>query len=348
MKLRRGFTLVELLVVIAIIGVLVALLLPAVQAAREAARRSQCVNNFKQAGLGLIGYHDAKKVFPSGEQFSRVTADTFAVAQALAFPKYTGNSNQFNGMAWGAFILPYIEESATYSLIDNWTIYTVGGTFEAAGKLVPTYLCPSDSSTPSLWGDCCSTVGHFGKDAQDLRISNMAGVADSRFSQVDQVTMMKYYPNYLAPNANPYSSYAPYYQASSQGNGLLFNWSKIRGKHVTDGMSHTIAVGEVTGGKGDIGNDRGWSWITRDVQDTKEGINPGLSTPGGRTGPFLSTKYGNPEMELREDTGFSSFHAGGCNFVFADGHVEFISENIDQAVLESYATRAGGEMTSGQ
>jgi prepilin-type processing-associated H-X9-DG protein len=77
----------------------------------------------------------------------------------------------------------------------------------------------------------------------------------------------------------------------------------------------------------------------------QDSINPSGSRPGGRTAPFTN-QLGNKEVELREDTGFSSFHSGGCHFVFCDGHVEFLSENINQAVLEGMATRAGGESLS--
>jgi len=365
MRRPTGFTLVELLVVIAIIGVLVALLLPAVQAAREAARRSQCANNFKQIGLGLHNHLDAKKAFPPGEQLSRVRPEMLARWQAQAHPDYTcpdptpsnNACNGFDGMAWGAFILPYIEESATFDLIDNFAAYNLSGgapgTWEAAGSLLPVFVCPSDGGNSSKWVACCgSTNIRNGIDEHDLRVSNMAGVADSRFSQASSVDVsMTYRPNYIG-NLEPYSGYTPHYQATSQGNGILFNWSKIGGKKITDGLSNTFAVGEVTGALGWLSGtdqrlvDRGWAWITRDVQDTKEGINPGDSSPGGRTAPITSSPT-NGEMVLREEVGFSSFHPGGCHFVFADGHVSFIDENINQSVLESMATRAGDEMNSG-
>ena len=133
---------------------------------------------------------------------------------------------------------------------------------------------------------------------------------------------------------------------------MLFNWSKIRGKHITDGLSNTFAVGEVTGAPGWRSRtdqrlvDRGYGWITRDVQDANDGINPSGSVPGGRTDPITGSPV-STEYVLREEVGFSSFHPGGCHFVFADGHVSFINENIDQAVLEAMATRAGGEASSG-
>src|SRR3954470_23928311 len=105
---RRGFTLIELLVVIAIIGVLVALLLPAVQAAREAARRSQCVNNLKQIGLGLHGYHDAVGAFPPG----------YISAQVPGSNPLTGGDDIGAGWAWGSMILPQIEQDSLFHAIN--------------------------------------------------------------------------------------------------------------------------------------------------------------------------------------------------------------------------------------
>jgi prepilin-type N-terminal cleavage/methylation domain-containing protein len=143
---RFGFTLVELLVVIAIIGILVALLLPAIQAAREAARRTQCSNNLKQVALGLHNYHDTYQVFPPGF----VDSD----------PDYTNGKTQgprenTNGLAWSALILPFIEMAPLHDLVRSETLEfarhwerDLAGTvavISAAREGVPTYSCPSDT-----------------------------------------------------------------------------------------------------------------------------------------------------------------------------------------------------------
>jgi prepilin-type N-terminal cleavage/methylation domain-containing protein/prepilin-type processing-associated H-X9-DG protein len=139
MNQRRGFTLVELLVVIAIIGILIALLLPAVQAAREAARRSQCTNNLKQIGLGLHNFHDSKKRFPPG-----ALSDT---------------GDRFGTPEWAYFLyqaLPYLEQGAIHDKFTNFTIakpWTVGPTDAGWAPLhdrpIATLICPSDGRNPT-------------------------------------------------------------------------------------------------------------------------------------------------------------------------------------------------------
>jgi prepilin-type N-terminal cleavage/methylation domain-containing protein/prepilin-type processing-associated H-X9-DG protein len=131
---RPAFTLIELLVVIAIIGVLVALLLPAVQAAREAARRMQCANNLKQIGLALHGYHDAHRTFPPGGW--------------IASPSIPQNARM--NMGWGAAILPGLEQRALYDALNFGLPYNDAVNSTAGHTVLPAYLCPSEPRT-SLW-----------------------------------------------------------------------------------------------------------------------------------------------------------------------------------------------------
>ena len=324
-----AFTLVELLVVIAIIGILIALLLPAVQAAREAARRTQCANNFKQVGLGLHNYMSAHWVLPPGGIES-----VYPDPAAPWIEK--GIGDDYVGWGWSAYLLPFIEEEATYDMIDSWETYLhVPGSWNAAGQLVPTYLCPSDYLNPSKWVDCCTGMHHGSEPGHDNRTSNVVGVADSHFAFMS-----------LSLNA-----YIPTHQPTARGNGVLFNMSKIRPTNISDGLSNTLAIGEGThGGPGsdNLGNavEIGYSWVNKNVQDMRNGINGPGTRPGGRDvnlDPF-DGDGGNRHVELLQEVGFSSFHPGGCNFAYADGHVEFLDEDTDQLVLEALATRAGGEV----
>ena len=136
----RGFSLVELLVVIAIIGLLIGLLLPAVQAARSSARRISCCNNMRQMGVGLHGYHGVHKSFPMGSIEMR----------ALRLPngklRYPGGRQ----LAWSVFLLPYMEENALYERLDLNAAFDAPENAEPAAQIVPTYLCPSVPRTSYL------------------------------------------------------------------------------------------------------------------------------------------------------------------------------------------------------
>ena len=135
MHRRSAFTLVELLVVIAVIGILVALLLPAVQAARESGRRTQCVNNLKQIGIACHNYHDARGSFPSG--------------YCASGPYVDGGSDTTPGWGWAAFLLPYIEQQPVFDTANfNFPIEHPSNA-RAVGTWLAAYVCPSDIGPPS-------------------------------------------------------------------------------------------------------------------------------------------------------------------------------------------------------
>ena len=131
---RPAFTLIELLVVIAIIAILIGLLVPAVQKVREAAARTQCVNNLKQIGLALHNYHDSKKVFPSGYRASGAYSD--------------GSSDTTPGWGWGAYLLPYLEQDNLCRQL-NFTAPVQNS--PAIQTIVKVYLCPSDTPPTSAF-----------------------------------------------------------------------------------------------------------------------------------------------------------------------------------------------------
>jgi prepilin-type N-terminal cleavage/methylation domain-containing protein len=132
-KTLRGFTLVELLVVIAIIGILIALLLPAVQAAREASRRTACRNNLRQTGLALLSYHSAHKTFPIG-------------CLEWRDPAHPANRQ----LAWSASILPQLEEQSTYKLLDLTKAFDHADNTAGADQIVPVYICPTIRRSSNL------------------------------------------------------------------------------------------------------------------------------------------------------------------------------------------------------
>jgi prepilin-type N-terminal cleavage/methylation domain-containing protein/prepilin-type processing-associated H-X9-DG protein len=307
-----GFTLVELLVVITIIGILIALLLPAVQAAREAARRMQCANNFKQVGVAMHNYHTVKGCFPPG-----VLMWYQGAMGATCVPPTTTSCV---GWGWGTYILPYLEQQNIYDQISFRSIYyenPAGGgkNGEISRTRIAAYLCPSDPQGGELIVVSTNAGEVPGKTG--CRQTNMAGVADS--------------VNWLCDGSWP-KSYGGI--NSNYANGVMANRQPCRISDIKDGTSNTLMIGEVTGGgastyKGDI-------WVSWDITDTGKGINGQLTVPGG--GAWPSGSYGSQWA-----AGFSSFHSGGCNFTMADGSVTFLSQNIAQGVLAAITTRARGE-----
>ncbi len=246
---RRGFTLVELLVVIAIIGILIALLLPAVQAAREAARRSQCSNKFKQVGLALHNYHDSHKMFAPGS-FTWRSNDCPPSMSPVGY----------YGWGWATFILPYIEQSTVYDQFDfGEGQYNRPICYAAAGELIDTYLCPSDPQA----GEYYNMTGSTGPDGQpnqadgtDFAIVNMAGVTDST--------------NWLC-------TYFPRHYRNVDG--LMGDRQGARIRDILDGTSNTLMISECTGAG--LGTSNGRTWVIFAQLDTYDGINGPFTIQGG-------------------------------------------------------------------
>ena len=177
---ERGFTLVELLVVITIIAILIALLLPAVQAAREAARRLQCCNNFKQVGIAMHNYHSALGCFPPG---SIMWMGTMAEPACYPLPTTGAWQGYYGGWGWGTFILPFLEQQAVYDKF-NFNFFRY---YEDTGDPQPwvnraackakiaAYLCPSDPQQ----GELCLVSGTDVPGVDGAYMTNMAGVVDS-------------------------------------------------------------------------------------------------------------------------------------------------------------------------
>jgi prepilin-type N-terminal cleavage/methylation domain-containing protein len=298
-RTRSAFTLIELLVVIAIIGVLIGFLLPAVQQAREAARRMACTNNLKQLGLAMHSHHDAKKKLPAGYVSPGVAA---------ADPS---SSETTKGYAWGLLILPYLEENTVFAAIDQSL---------AAAALLNIYRCPTDAPPATF------EVNNGG--SVTLPSSNYAAILGW---------------NNVSTEAG-------------QGNGVFFRNSEIRFKHITDGLSKTICVGE----RKHIHEffDQG----PYDANTTWYAAVPGVNRNAGMAMMPMKTEgpgslvlghvgqsgmmAGKTPNHTNHIVHFSSSHYGGVVFLLCDGSTHFVADDISYELFKALGTRSFGDQVS--
>ena len=274
-----GFTLIELLVVISVIGVLIAILLPAVQAAREAARRIECQNNLKQLGLAALSYEQTYEAFPN----------------ACMFPPNHG---------WGPFVLPFIEQQQVHDMYRFDRNFDDPLNFPATNLAIRTFICPS---APTRSGG-----------------TYPAGVCD--YAPIYNVDPTALSMGIITPRSNP--------------DGILFPNSKLRTANVLDGTSRTLLLVEDAGRPILIRRGRqvgqtevaGWATFNNVTPINLDGFSPdGVQM------------FGPCAINCTNLHECYSFHPGGANCVFVDGHVELLSETIPIDRMADLVTRANGE-----
>ena len=360
-SIRPAFTLIELLVVIAIIAVLISLLLPAVQSAREAARRAQCTNNLKQIGLALHNYESANGCFPpSGESTNF----------ALTPPK-----TQFVDGGWDALarILPFLEGNSSFNALNFNVDYNeaTGMNFTGASTVVASYLCPSSASRQP-------DGGSDGIDPNDP-ITSIFGrgygyddYGPTCYTDIDPLGR-------IGADGNIYPA-TPYRNKLSRADGLLHQ-GKTRIAEITDGTSNTVAIGEDAGrdprflspytegyydgttnpanlrpflglGPAPFGNSniarRYWRWAEPDTSFGVSGVpnnpyRPMYELTAWTNPPSNGVTFGNNAGANDE---LFSYHLGGVNCLFGDGSVRFIKGSINVVTLRGLITCKGGEVLS--
>jgi prepilin-type N-terminal cleavage/methylation domain-containing protein/prepilin-type processing-associated H-X9-DG protein len=313
-RFRSAFTLVELLVVIAIIGVLVALLLPAVQAAREAARRTQCANNLRQLSLAAHNFHDTYGKLPSSVRPAGLTP----------LPRIAGLT----------LSLPFIEQSNVYNVYDQAKNWFDPANLPVTSKQIPSYLCPSTPEPKRLDG-----VPENSPWTQIVAVTDYSPVigVDQRLLSarlVDQAGS-----GMLPKNGDPRMADV----TDGLSNTIMYGESA--------GRPYVYRRGQKFGSlPTDRLNAGGWSRPASDFSIDGSSFD-GATFPGPcplncTNGEAVGSAFPHPYYGSEGTAEAYAFHPGGANFGLGDGSVRFISQTINIREFARLVTRAGGEVVS--
>jgi prepilin-type N-terminal cleavage/methylation domain-containing protein/prepilin-type processing-associated H-X9-DG protein len=325
-----GFTLIELLVVIAVIGILIGLLLPAVQKVRDAAARIQCANNLKQIGLALHGYHDVNNSFPPG------------YVDRNADPNSAPDNDLGPGWGWASFLLPYLEQDNVYKQINFSETVGMGVNAQISQLALTIFECPADpyqQAFPvydSTFTTPIATVAHGNYVGCNGWVECFNGAGGNPQP---------------GPGADGLSGLF-----GAAGRGVFYRNSKTKIASVTDGLSNTIFAGERSGNHspstwtGGVPGGRCPAWMAGQPPSPYSAP-PGPAYDNADFGEALvlahtnATHLPSADFPIYDPDTFYSMHTGrGANFLLGDGSVRFITSGVNPATYQALGTIAGGEV----
>lgn len=335
---KRGFTLVELLVVIAIIGVLIGMLLPAVQQVRSAARRISCANNFHQMALAVHNYQSAHQELP-----------TMALVEDWAVNEPGECNVGLPSWSWQCFILPYMEQAVVYEILSPHRVTAVDqcghATLPAGTQILkafqtPLFVCPSDNG-PKL-----NSTRWLGPDPNIIDSPENMSVAKG---------------NYVGVNSSDFSTsfvnVDPMASDMQTPNGGVFEAANKRVKMsaIRDGSSNTMMLGErswkYTSGGTEYLAYAANQFIHRDTRDENGthvqcgafGAGDGDTCAAANNGNCINYPHEDPQQAMHT---FSSRHTGGVNFALCDGSVRFVAETADAMTIKNVSDKSDGNVLS--
>jgi prepilin-type processing-associated H-X9-DG protein/prepilin-type N-terminal cleavage/methylation domain-containing protein len=278
-----GFTVLELLAALAVVGVLLAVVLPALSAAREAARRAECTNHLKQLGLALHNYEDSFRCFPAGWQWE---------------------STQQSAYGWAVPLLPYVDQRGAYSLIDRNQPVTDPANDSARDQTLAIMLCPSDLAVPTF----------------SLLPEPAAITLSSDGTPVDRPLVDLPTANYMGVFGTPEADDSI---PAPPGDGTFIESRPVRLAELRRGLSRTVIIGERTMAR---------------VPSTWLGVDFRGADAACRLVGNTATR---PNCGECDECEFDSRHPGGVNFLWGDGHVELLSDEIDTLEYRRLSQRSG-------
>jgi prepilin-type N-terminal cleavage/methylation domain-containing protein len=324
----RGFTLIELLATLAVIAILVALLLPAIQRARESARRAACQNHLKQIGLALHNYHDIHQVFPPGwvvgplvlEESGQISVDRGCL------------------WSWSSFLLPMLEQEPLYNQLGIGQGYDPPSPVDPRNIPLDVFLCPSDKNVKqSGYGLYFAEITN--PETMEFISELQHGYAKSNYVSVNGRSRVPFDP------VEPFGFDSTLIHPKIE-KGIFGFQTNTRMVAIRDGLSSTFAVGERDMHKQENGKTAlGATWLRNFSFAWAVGSPLPFDEAGTNCNALSVTGVTHPEVRLNSEVAgrFSSLHDGGAFFLLADGSVRFISEQIDTRTYALLGSMADGE-----